>query len=570
MRAVAFALYILSCNGHGKRVKQDVHTEYHGASQQESGSEPLSLSLVQLALWPSRGRVNRWKPLVRLGHLISQPTVGFQLPVAARGLHARANRLPIRPQTVPWPATSTRTLGRSQSLPMDRFYRGRASVLRMQQGGESDGLLQFNLDKLIFSRYVGEITYTIVDSYERGAQNFGEERKGQSGTDFPGFGTPRFQKAGLVRQRVFTGDRDDTYMRTEGEDTRVLIREFAAAAAADSEEGQKEIMEIAAREINVLLALSEVADWARAPFTKLLGELTLAMRMMETAQAADPLGFEQDKAWTDALGTEPPRPRARWLVYEYDGLKSAASFSVPTELRVSRALRGRRRGLDMPRAPRRVSWDQAAQFVVKGIIRQTLQALAFLHNAGYAHRSLSPENLILSAPMQDKGEAVNSCDPSALVLKLQNFAFASRLTDDSPERRESAERWKINHESIVERVALSVAEDLHAVGYVFLTVLLGALAEPKSGEDPAGPLAMRSLQVLERQIEDVYQGDVSGKFRDSVASEPAWERVTEFMDRRRGWDFLETLLRAREAAASTGDSFSYLTAGQMLNHPFLN
>jgi len=576
MHTIVLALCFLASTSHGTRGKASHQPEPHKAFQQNNIPETISPVWLQIdSLQPSR-KALPWKLLALLFLGLSQPTVGFRFSPDGRGLVAR-NQNAVTGKTHGFPST-----GRSQPLTVAESNHRLGSMLRMKQEDSSEVFSerlwkagqQLRLDQLDlpFSGYVGEISYTVVESYERGAKNFGEEREGQSGTSFPGIGTPRFQAPGLVKQRLFTVNRYDPSMRAAGKDVRLLLREFSAT---DSKEvkvlsgvfslspGDKEISELVGNEIKVLSALAD-ASRSKAPFTKLVGSLSLAMQL---SKFGDPSArdIKLEKAWINDLGTEPPRLGARWLVYEYDGLSTAAAFSVPTDFRVfaSRA----RRSLSSAPAPLRVSWDQAARFVVKGIIRQTLEALAFVHDAGYAHRSLSPASIILSARQQDKGQAVSRCEASLLVLKLQNFAFATPISDNSPKRRESAERWKINRESVLDRTALSVAEDLSSAGYVFLSVLLGALAEPEPGADPSGP--ERSREVFERQIEDIYEGDVCGQFRDYLASEPAWKRVSAFLDANLGWDFLETLLLAREAAASTSDSFSYLTAQKMLNHPFL-
>ena len=44
-----------------------------------------------------------------------------------------------------------------------------------------------------------------------------------------------------------------------------------------------------------------------------------------------------------------------------------------------------------------VTWHQTACFILAGVIPQALDAIARLHEAGWAHRSLSPSCFYLSA-----------------------------------------------------------------------------------------------------------------------------------------------------------------------------
>jgi hypothetical protein len=129
-------------------------------------------------------------------------------------------------------------------------------------------------------------------------------------------------------------------------------------------------------------------------------------------------------------------------VYEYDGYNTITSFSVPAVTRVEairtareeRTLarikkesggRGRTSGdigregqgqvqgqrlgrslnqLGLPPLPEVVSWEVSASFVVKGIMKKALLALALLHESGLAHRSLCGEAFVLTADSQDKVE----------------------------------------------------------------------------------------------------------------------------------------------------------------------
>jgi hypothetical protein len=280
---------------------------------------------------------------------------------------------------------------------------------------------------------------------------------------------------------------------------------------------------------------------------------------------------EADAAWVSALGVGPPRNESTWLVYypyEGDGGNTLLSFCRPTAERIADAkqARGTRRSLALPPLPRDVPWSKTVRFIVQGVIPQALAAMAFMHDSGWAHRVLSPACMQLSARQgMNKNVALEDCDASMLQLKVNEFGRSSRLGDAATSAPGGA-------------LGL-IAEDLRALGLIFLQLLLGALAEtkimdPATGQyEPAPRPPPVTMADLARQIA-LFDGRITGSngFADYCRSEPAWGKVTALMDSNNGagWDFLELLITAPAATSSLGaGGLALRSAAGLQAHPFL-
>ena len=201
-----------------------------------------------------------------------------------------------------------------------------------------------------------------------------------------------------------------------------------------------------------------------------------------------------------------------------------------------------------------------------GVMRKALSAVAAVHLAGVAHRSLSAGSIALTSGTQNKAVALERCTPGLLVVQLTDLSLASRLADDADERLSACGRWGVDVAAggALALTALSIAEDLRALGQAFVGLLFGALA---TAEDPAGGGVGERLVA---QIDDVFKGDVRA-WRDFVAADERLERVVELLDSEdgAGWDLLETMLGARERVAKKGSGAGgMVTAAGLERHPF--
>lgn len=487
------------------------------------------------------------------------------------------------------------------------------------EAADENNLPAFTNSDVVLERFLGEQTYSIVESFRRGTEVDGGTADGLSGLGK----TPQLTSEGKSTVRVWRGRRTDVSIRSRGEDPRCVVKEYASSSAS-SRRGSRDAAQISAREEEVHVRL--LAEWNKPggrgvtdspakglgaffstfgarpfaaqppPFPLLLGTLTDAM-----AAVVDGGTLDEDQ-WRDALGEacEPPRPRARWLVFGYDGTTTAESFAVPQAQRVARGQAARAAaggGIGLPPAPKRVTNADAARFLLDakaGVFVRSLAALALVHEAGLAHRSISSGgSLLLTAEAQDKGAALERLTPSLLRVKLTNFGFATPLSDGGSDRCESLARFGVDlgtAPSVDRNVALTrfaIAEDLGALGFVFLQLFLGAL----SGEDadyfsddsgtttPTRSAPAATIRDLERQVEEIFRGeDLKNGFRRYAAAEPQWTTAVAILDANagEGWDFFQSMLGAREAAArqikrtkGSISSLSFQTASAQKDHPFL-
>ena len=275
------------------------------------------------------------------------------------------------------------------------------------------------------------------------------------------------------------------------------------------------------------------------------------------------------------MSVSPPKSGAIWIVYEYPGLTSVAGYAQPAELR--RQQIPPKKGffgnvVDPPPLP---SFDQRANYVVKGILKGALEAVATLHDTGLAHRSIGRSSFILSSKAMDKRDA-SSCyttTTSQLRVKLADFGF-SGLLEKSAEDEEFRTRARTfgfsfrENERSIAVTNFAIAEDMHALGFVAIGLLLSSLAEVKSvGE----PVPATDEDTLQRLLGDIFDKDIA-LFRDYVEAEEVWTKLVDFLDKddSAGWKVLETLFMARERAVKFKDSELLLTARGLLSSPFFN
>ena len=79
-----------------------------------------------------------------------------------------------------------------------------------------------------------------------------------------------------------------------------------------------------------------------------------------------------------------------------------------------------------------------------------------------------------------------------------------------------------------------------ALGYALLEMILSSFSPPTSRRE------MQTLK-LKRQVEDLFDWDVSGRFREYVMAEAEYEPAVALLDQKdkAGWDFIERLIRSR-------------------------
>eukprot|EP00549_Striatella_unipunctata_P026002 CAMPEP_0118682616 /NCGR_PEP_ID=MMETSP0800-20121206/5579_1 /TAXON_ID=210618 ORGANISM="Striatella unipunctata, Strain CCMP2910" /NCGR_SAMPLE_ID=MMETSP0800 /ASSEMBLY_ACC=CAM_ASM_000638 /LENGTH=429 /DNA_ID=CAMNT_0006579015 /DNA_START=368 /DNA_END=1654 /DNA_ORIENTATION=+ len=385
------------------------------------------------------------------------------------------------------------------------------------------------------------------------------------------------QKSGGV-VRIFRGEFGGTLgsvLRSRGADRRVLLKEFSGDLALDL--AKQELKIVGKLQSDFVSAQSKAAkdgEWARAafarsldtgggrddavmvsltqmlaklPFTGILGELNIDELDEDDLDPTD---------WYRGLGVKPPKPGSIWIVYEYVGLTTLSSYAVPAlkkweQLPIKRGVFGN------PVPPAALPfWNARAGYVVMGVLKQALEAVAFLHDQGVAHFSIGKSSIVLSSLGQDKLEASSpyATAASRALVKLNDFGFARICEDIDDEVKRRAKPFGIiatgDEASTNQLIAFQKAEDLHALGFVFLGILLTTLAEPRSSNYPLPQTDEDSLQQLlgTRYKKDVFE------FRSYCESEDAWDRVVALLDENdcAGWDLLQSMCFAREQVARGG------------------
>jgi serine/threonine protein kinase len=276
-----------------------------------------------------------------------------------------------------------------------------------------------------------------------------------------------------------------------------------------------------------------------------------------------------------ALGVPPPKPEATWIVYEYAGLNSIASYaSSPPQVR--RAQQPPKRNffgniVDPPPLP---SFTDRANYIVKGIMKGAIEGLATIHEAGLAHRSIGRNSLVLTTPSQDKREAssIYSTRVAAVSVKMSDFGFSGLLEDSCKDKeflmraRAFGLSFSQGDTSSLAATNFAMSEDLHALGFVFLGLLLVTLAELPTANTPMPATDEDTLQKL---LSEIFANDFQA-FRDYVEAEDIWTKLVELLDEKEGagWTILEALFTAREKSVENKNSLSIITARGLLSNPF--
>jgi serine/threonine protein kinase len=273
-----------------------------------------------------------------------------------------------------------------------------------------------------------------------------------------------------------------------------------------------------------------------------------------------------------AVGVPPPKPDAVWLVYEYAGLSTIQAYAVPGELR--RARLPPKRGFfgNVVAPPPLPAWRDRANYVVNGIMKGAILAIAKLHESGLVHRSIGRTSFILSTKAMDKREATSpyTTSISTLQIKLADFGF-SGLFDQSTASEEFCTRARSfglnfrKNDNNCATANFAIAEDMHAVGFVFLGLLMTSLAEPK---DPR-QMPATDEDTLQRLLGEIFDKDFD-QFREYLEADEIWSSLVALLDENdsAGWKVLETLVLAREKAAKNKDTDQLFTIRGLLSNPF--
>ncbi len=250
---------------------------------------------------------------------------------------------------------------------------------------------------LIVNDYIGNMGFEEVTDWEYYYQD--EDNRDERTTVNPNPFDASKPKRTRVNSgsviRVFRGNfvgRLGSSVRSRGLDNRILIKEFTGVLAQELAKNEQQAI---AKLQSKLVETSEKAvegDWVQAASSRsVLGRTddgNVGMLLQELAKAPHVgiLGevnlaeLEEDEDFSNdfyrALGVPPPKPGAIWIVYDYQGLNTMASYtSMAPEKRRSK-LPPKKSFFGYSEPPPLPKFEERTKYVVQGIMAQSLEALA--------------------------------------------------------------------------------------------------------------------------------------------------------------------------------------------------
>ena len=482
-----------------------------------------------------------------------------------------------------------------------------ASTTARDKSGSSSRLFSLGYD-LILDTYAGSMGFDEVTDWDYYTQDEdGNRIESVEPNPFDGSQPKRTRSSSGSVVRIFRGElggKLGSALRARGLDKRVLVKEFSGKIAKDLASSeldcvgklQSEVVadaddgaaggewattaskrwlaakmggsttqdDAAIVQLLSILGVGKSNSRDHSPFVGILGRLDLS-------------DFEEDmgvtpQEWYSALKVAPPKKDAIWVVYEYVGLTTLNAYARPPLVRLQNLPPQRNFFGAVVAPPPLPPWRERAKYIIKGIMFQCLEAVAFLHENGIAHRSIGRNSIILSSVAQDKMEASSpyALVPSRLVVKLSDFGFGGPIADSSfdEEFRTRARSFGIDIKEGTSSVGMTnfaMAEDLHALGFVFLGLLLTSLAEIPT---PQYKMPATDEDSLQRLLAEIFDKDFDA-FREYVEAEDIWENLVSLLDENdgAGWDLLRQLCFARERASENKNELTVLTARGLLSNP---
>jgi len=490
---------------------------------------------------------------------------------------------------------------------------------------------EFTLGRdLLLSDYAGSLGFDQVTDWQYYTTDIytGKQQNQKSNPFDPNQPSRTRSKSGSV-VRIFRGEftgRLGGMLRSRGLDTRVLLKEFAvendnALLINLAKDEQKSLAKLQSSwlkgycinaNLQVMLEQLENGEWTnaaqrryvdgltdtpttkddehlatmleclaskKAPFTSMLGQLNLNDYFDDEDM--------NPNEWYKSLGVRGPKPGSIWIVYDYHGLSTASSYAVPLIIQQSKLPPKRGMFGNIIQAPPLPPFRERARYMTRGVLKGMLQSIATAHAADLVHRSIGKNSFILSSVGQDKREATN---PYAVVVErlrvvLADWGFSRDIQEavlekefsgrcrmfgipslDSYEYQRSSDTTRMEEAA----VRFAKAEDLHACGFVFLSMLFTTLADPAT---LSAPLPATDDDTLQRLFSEIFEKDVD-ELREYYANEDVWSAVVSLLDmeERAGWDLLGKMLLAREQVSgwyknSEGDD-ELTSAQELLSHPF--
>lgn len=198
-----------------------------------------------------------------------------------------------------------------------------------------------------------------------------------------------------------------------------------------------------------------------------------------------------------------------------------------------------------------------------------------LHDAGIVHRSIGRNSLIITSPTQNKAEAssVYFTRVSGLAIKLSDLGFSCPLEEAAKDQefisraRSFGLSLRKGDASLV-ATNFAMAEDLHALAFVFLGLLLVSLSNlPNSNF----PMPATDEDTIQKLLYEIFNQDFLA-FREYVEAEEVWGDLVTLLDEKEsaGWDLLESMFKARETTAENRNTLKVITARGLLSNKFFD
>ena len=261
----------------------------------------------------------------------------------------------------------------------------------------------FSLGKdLIINDYIGNMGFEEVTDWEYYYENEDDpdDRNVVNPNPFDSSTPKRTRTNSGSVIRVFRGEfigRLGGTIRSKGLDSRILIKEFTGTFAQQLAKNELRAM----AKLQSALVESKASDggWVstaasrsalgrtddanvvellgslqKAPYLGILGEVNLA-------ELLDEEEFESDNSFANdfyrALGVPPPTVGAIWIVYEYQGLSTVASYTqAPPDKRRAQLPPKKSFWGGFVEPPPLPKFEQRSRYIVKGIMAKTLAGLA--------------------------------------------------------------------------------------------------------------------------------------------------------------------------------------------------
>eukprot|EP00978_Attheya_sp_CCMP212_P001529 scaffold3150_cov51-Attheya_sp.AAC.21 len=460
---------------------------------------------------------------------------------------------------------------------------------------------QFSLGyDVVLSSFAGKMGFEEVTDWEYYDNPGEEERNVVQPPPFDPSKPKRTRSSSGSVVRIFRGEfggRLASTIRSKGLDVRLLFKEFSGKEAMDL--ARAEMSAVSAMQSSICSQANDAAkrgDWATSAasrylmarvngstrdddtnllqlmtllkeksketsFVSILGELNLS-------EMLDDEGMDPNE-WYRAMGVPPPKPGSIWIVYEYTGLSTLAGYARPPLARLESEPPRRGPFGNIMAPPPLPPWRERSRYVVQGILKGCLEAVANLHDSNLCHRSIGRNSIILGSVGMDKLEAssIYSIVPSRLRIKLADFGFSGSFDEFDEAFCARARGFKLYNIKAgvpsVDAIRFAMAEDLHALGFVFLGTLLTSLAEIPTSTYQTPATDEDSLQRL---LVEIFSKDMD-EFREYCDAEEIWSNVVDLLDENdgAGWDLLRALCFARETAAENPNQFQ--TARELLSNP---